>query len=305
MVRTRDTFHSPTMKGQIVFSLTSAPRSAVTHIDNDGWTVCGRQIGEKWSGQFGTAPEGIPTCQQCQRGAGGQLSQEQEVTRRYVPNRDTYELVQGSTALGTIDPTRDRTGDVRAIRANGEIVAPRFSDHSDAEAYLMGGDRPILCLGTFGGLGACIRERGHYGVCVDAMGHRFDPAVGWVGHGACECAALPRVHRQHCSVCSAPEGQCVCKEIAPLSWEERGKADAGIPIDDDAATDEDDDVTEWRNLRGHLVATARRYVRDARALRGYDRDAVLLALRNARQYRQAAASAFRSLALVESGEDAW
>jgi hypothetical protein len=62
---------------------------------------------------------------------------------------------------------------------------------------------------------------------------------------------------------------------------------------------------QWRNLRGHYVASARRWIRDAQALRGYgDRPAILGMLRNARMYRQAAASVSRSLALIEAGEQA-
>lgn len=67
-----------------------------------------------------------------------------------------------------------------------------------------------------------------------------------------------------------------------------------------------DEVAGWRDLRGYYVATARRYVRDAQTYRaaGY-RPGVLLALRNAAQYRRAARAASVALAAVEAGEQPW
>lgn len=76
--------------------------------------------------------------------------------------------------------------------------------------------------------------------------------------------------------------------------------------DDDTASEPADEVAGWRDLRGHYVAAGRRYVRDAQTYRaaGY-RPGVLLALRNAAQYRRAALSASASLAVVEAGEQPW
>jgi hypothetical protein len=60
------------------------------------------------------------------------------------------------------------------------------------------------------------------------------------GEWPCDCSAYPASHPVHCDGCSARKDECVCSGS---------------------------EVEEWRNLRGSRVATARRYVRDARALR--------------------------------------
>lgn len=91
-----------------------------------------------------------------------------------VAFRDTFVVLADDVTVGTVDSTRDRTGDWRAHRASGEIVAPRFTHQQDAVRYVTGEiERPALCLLSFGAYGSCIRERGHYAECVDAHGHHF------------------------------------------------------------------------------------------------------------------------------------
>lgn len=95
------------------------------------------------------------------------------IRREYVEDRDTYTLIVDGMAMGTVDTTRDHTGDVLARRASGEIVAPRFISTTDAETYLMGGDRPSLCVND----GSCIRATGHNGEHQDSTGRVWGRAL--------------------------------------------------------------------------------------------------------------------------------
>lgn len=49
-------------------SRTSAPRSAVIHATDGGFTVCGRQIGEMWAGEYNEQPAEDVTCARCIKG---------------------------------------------------------------------------------------------------------------------------------------------------------------------------------------------------------------------------------------------
>jgi hypothetical protein len=61
------------------------------------------------------------------------------------------------------------------------------------------------------------------------------PVDEWDDGAVCPCSAYPEPHPVHCEECSARQDECVCA----------------------------DEATEWRNLRGVRVATARRHLRDA------------------------------------------
>lgn len=253
------------------YVLTSARRSTVTHTIDVGVSLahvtdCGLRIGDEWAGEWDAGiPNGLPTCKRClpavtrkeEAAHAETVAPVAVVTRRWVEDRDTYTLNVDGVAIGTVDSTRDCTGDRKATSADGEIVSPRFTDTTDAERYLLTGIRPVVCVRSFGGYGACIRQDAHPDQCQDAHGHRFTGK---------RLSTFAEWNLALAMSADIEEGRKTA-EIAEIEflltgnpWDEQYRS--ALAAQQDAAR-----VIVLRNRRGSQVASARRWARDARFLR--------------------------------------
>jgi hypothetical protein len=261
------------------YTLTSAPRSTVTHVHDLSTTLghltaCGRRIGDNWSGEYDEGlPDGMPTCKGCLRHLDKSVAR--DVPAGHVP-------VGGSWA-GTYEPLPA----VSATFAAGQRVGILTGFLSVSGPWVKSYGTVI---GSFDGWTGVemwtVRdddesEPGVYetwmlraleldAIASDEVVENVTPLDD---DGVCPCSAYPGPHPVHCEECSARQDECVCA----------------------------DEATEWRNLRGVRVATARRHLRDATLYRQHGaRDEWALSMSRAATARRNGWHASILLGQVES-----
>jgi hypothetical protein len=287
------------------YTLTSAPRSTVTHVHDLSTTLghltaCGRRIGDNWSGEYDEGlPDGMPTCKGCLRHLDKSVARP---FRCVCTDKDGH----GHTCAGY--PAGSRVGDVPAGHVPvGGSWAGTYEPLPAVSATFAAGQRVGILTGFLSVSGPWVKS---YGTVIGS----FD---GWTGvemwtvrgndesepgvyetwmlraleldaiasdevvenvtplddDGVCPCSAYPDPHPVHCEECSARQDECVCA----------------------------DEATEWRNLRGVRVATARRHLRDATLYRQHGaRDEWALSMSRAATARRNGWHASILLGQVES-----